>query len=417
MRLTVVLVALTACASNTGAPTQNVEPEEPDLTTERKLPGELASFAATLVHANNQFACDLYAELASQPGNHVFSPFSIATALAMTDAGAAGDTDAELRAALHLTLPADRGHATFGALLDSLDRGRSQQLYTLTTANGVFSQIGSPLVPGFTQTLTTDYAATTTQVDFLANPGAARTQINTWVADQTETKIRTLFGPDQITDQTRLVLANAILFKGAWRHQFDPARTTAKSFQLATGETVDVPTMYKSDDIATLAITGGVLGILPFRGKDLSLVIALPDQAGGLPAVEAQLTADAIADWMSRALPAEFRPVELPKFSLSSAPDLGPILQHLGITSAFDPTTADFSNIDGTRNLYVQTVAHQAVIDVTEDGAEAAAATGVGAGVGSAPTPLVADHPFVFFLYDHVTGEVLFLGRVTDPRP
>jgi serpin B len=422
MRLLILCIGLAACSNN---PTHDPggdggdTPPEPDFTAERQLPPDLKDDAAAIAQANNQFACDLYAQLATGSDNTFFSPFSITTALAMIDAGAAGTTDLELRAALYLTLPGERTHAAIGAVLASLDRGRSHSLYTLSTANGLFGQTGFPFLPSFTTTLTQDYAAQSSQLDFMTAPEAARATINSWVDAQTDHKIPALFGPDTIDATTVLVLANAILFKGTWEHKFAAADTTTAAFQLASGDTVQVPTMHKQDKaIATTQIPGGVVGVLPFGGKDLAMVVVVPDQPNGLPALEAQLSATAIAGWMAHAqiLP-EDRTIQLPRFSLAIAPSLIPVLGALGIKAAFDPATANLSGIDGRADLYIAQLAHQAVIDVNEDGAEAAAATGAGASAASAPSPLIVDRPFVFFIYDHVTGAILFMGRVEDPRP
>jgi len=178
---------------------------------------------------------------------------------------------------------------------------------------------------------------------------------------------------------------------------------------------VQVAMMQKSDPLAAAEIPGGTLGILPFGGKDLSMVVVLPDEADGLPAIEAQLSGDAIAHWMSIAHPDGDRPLALPKLHLDSSADLAGALVKLGVTTAFDPLAADFSGINGQRDLSLKKIIHKAVIDVDEHGAEAAAATGVVIGAPSLPTPFLADRPFVFVIFDHVTSTILFMGRVTDP--
>jgi serpin B len=406
MRTPLLLALLGACSGSDPAP---------DVVAARQLPAALKEDATAVARASNQFACDLYNQLATGDGNRFFSPFSISTALAMTDAGAAGTTDLELRTALHLDLPGDRAHKAVGALLASLDTGRGFGAYTLDTANGMFGQIGFPFRADFIQTMTSDYGAELTPVDFEHAPEAARTTVNAWVASHTDDKIPELFGPGTIDASARLALANAIVFKGTWALKFRPD-TAAAPFHLATGQTVQVPMMQKSEQLVLAAIPGGSLGILPFRGNDLSMVILLPDQPDGLPAIEAQLTGDAIAQWIASARSQhELIPVLLPRFSLETSTELPDALAALGVISAFDQHTADFSGIDGQRDLYLQAVVHKAVIKVDENGAEAAAATGVVAVPASVPSPFAADRPFVFFIYDHVTNTILFLGRVTDP--
>jgi serpin B len=404
-----ILVALAFVAGCDRAPSQ-------DVLTARQLPGAIQADADAVVQANNQFACDLYGQLRTTPGNVFFSPFSISTALAMTDAGAAGATDAELRRALHFTLPTAQLHPAYGALLASLNTGRSYGAYTLATANRLFGQQGFPFLPGFLAVTGDDYGAELMPVDFAGDTDAARAAINAWVAAQTDGKIAELFEQGTLDSSTVLALANAILFKGTWHKQFAPADTADAPFRRADGSTVTAPFMSKQDTLATAAIPGGLLAVMPFRGQDLSMVILLPDAVDGLPALEAQLAGATLAQWIGAAAEGQEATVTLPKFGVTSSFDLGPVLQALGIVSAFDPASADFSGMDGQRDLYVQTAVHKAVVAVDEEGAEAAAATGIGMGRVSAPMPFVADHPFLFVIHDEVTKSILFLGRLEDPN-
>jgi serpin B len=406
MRNALLVLVLTAACSG----------GDKDVLAARELPAAVKEDATAIAKANNQFAFDLYGELAAEPGNLFLSPFSISTALAMVDAGAAGTTDAELRAAMHFNLAGERLHGAYRALLASLDTGRGYGAYTLAVANRLFGQTGASFVPAFLTITRRDYSAELMPVDFLADPEAARTTVNSWVADHTDRLIPELFGAGTIDSMTRLVLANAIAFKGSWENHFDQARSVSSAFKRADSTTVQATMMHKLDSIATASIPGGRLGLLPFHGKDLSMVVVLPELPGGLPAIEAQLTGDAIAQWIAsaHATPQRFD-VSLPRFGITSKFDLPEVLQKLGVISAFDSNVADLSGIDGTRELYVQRVVHKATITVDENGAEAAAATGVGVGPASEPLPFVADRPFVFMIYDHVTGSILFLGRIEDP--
>jgi len=393
------------------------DPAEPDIVAARELPAAFKEDVGAIARANNQFAFDLYTKLATTPGNLFVSPFSISTALAMVDAGAAGATDQELRQTLHFSLPGDRLHGAYGAMLDSLSVGRGFGTYTLAVANRLFGQTGLPFLPDFLTITRRDYDAELQPADFQNDPEAARTSVNSWVSDQTDGKIADLFAPGSIDDMTRLVLANAIVFKGAWANHFDLARTADGAFQLSDGRTIQARMMHRRGTIATAGFPGGRLGVMPFRGKDLSMIVLLPERADGLAALEAQLTGDAVAEWIGRAQSPHVDEVEiaLPKFGVTSGVELPKVLEALGMVSAFDPNTADLSGIDGTRNLYIQKVVHKATVTVDENGAEAAAATGVGVGTTSLPPSFVADHPFVFAIYDHVTGSILFLGRLQDP--
>lgn len=387
---------------------------QPDVLVARQLPAAIQGDAAAVVAANNQFATDV---LHKQPaGNSIFSPFSISTALAMLDAGAAGNTDAQLRAALHFTLPGDQAHAAYGALLASLDTGRSYGAYTLATADRLFGQQGFGFVPAYLTTTKTDYHAELMPLDFESAPDASRTTVNQWVASQTDGKIPELFQPGSIDSSTRLVLANAIVFKGNWDNQFDASKTAPGAFHVAGGADVTTPIMHAKIPVSLYAIAGGGIGILPFRGKDISFVVFLPSTPDGLPQLEAQLTGDSISQAIASAGPnSEPIDVALPKFALTQNQGLNELLQSLGVTDAFVPDTADFSGIDGARDLFVQSAIHDAMITVDEQGAEAAAATGIGVGTASLPPSLIVDHSFAFAIFDNVTGSILFLGRVQDP--
>jgi serpin B len=386
-----------------------------DIIAARQIPAEAQADAAAVARASNQFACDLYAELATTEGNLFLSPFSIATALAMTDAGAAGTTDEELRAALHMTELGDRVHTAYRALLQSLAVGRAHGAYTLATANRLFGQAGASFVPRFLDITRRDYGAELMRVDFGGNLDGARKAINSWVSDQTDDKIPELFPPGGLTPDVLLVLANATLFKGTWDNQFDPRRTVDAAFTLASGTTVQSRLMTKlRDEIELGRVPGGSLGVLPFEGKDLSMVVVIPDRHDGLPALEAQLSADAIAQWLD-GLQRRKAEVGLPKFRFQSEIDLVESLEKLGIVSAFTPHVADFSGISDQLDLYLGQARHVATIAVDESGAEAAAATGAGIMATSAPPELIANRPFLFWIHDHITGAILFMGRLQDP--
>ena len=230
-------------------------------------------------------------------------------------------------------------------------------------------------------------------------------------------QIPELFPAGSIDDSTRLVLANAILFKGDWDQQFDVSRTAPGTFHIAGGADVSAPLMHAQLPIALGSFASTAqLGVLPFRGKDIALVVIVPDDPDGLPTVEAQLSGPALSAAITAAQPAtEPIDVTLPRFAIAQNQNLNQLLQSLGINAAFAADAADFSGIDGARDLFVQTVVHDAMITVDEHGAEAAAATGISVGDASAPLPLRADHSFLFLLYDNVTGSILFMGRVVDP--
>jgi serpin B len=387
----------------------------PDVLEARKIPEALQPDVASVVASNNQFTCDIYQQLAPNSSNMVFSAFSMSTAFAMLDAGARTVSDTEIRSAFHWTLDGDRLHAAYGALLTSLDTGRDYNTYTLATADRLFGQDGFPFQDDYLAITKDDYQAELLPVDFANDTSGAIQTIDQWVSDQTDAKIPQLFGPGDLAPSTVLALVNAILFKGNWEKHFDHDRTADGPFHKADGTTVTASLMAKSDSLALGPIPGGQLAVLPFDGKDLEMVILLPSAVDGLPTLEAQLTGDALTGWITGATAGGDQDIILPKFALDSSFDLPQALIALGITTVWDPTMADLSGIDGSHDLYVNKAVHKAMITVDEDGAEAAAATGIGVGDGAAPEPFRADHPFIFAIFDNVTNSVLFMGRVEDP--
>jgi serpin B len=404
MKKLVLALGLVGCAA------------QPDVLEARKIPTALAPDVAQVVAANNQFAIDLYRQAAPSAPNLIMSPFSVSTAFAMLDAGAATTSDAELRSTFHWNLAGAQLHAAYGALLTSIDAGRTYGNYTLATANKLFGAQGFPFAQPFLDITKTDYNAELQPVDFANHADQAVDTIDQWVSDQTDAKIPQLFMHGDLDASTVLALVNAILFKGTWEHPFDVAKTANAPFTRGDGSMVQAPTMTKEDALATTSIPNGSLVILPFAGKDLEMVILLPDAADGLPALEAALTGDQLSSWIAAAVPSdEPHGFTLPKFKLELPIDLATTLPALGVTTIWQPDTADLSGIDGARDLYVTKAVHQAMISVDEHGAEAAAATGISVGDSGSSGPFRIDHPFVFALHDAVTNSILFIGRVEDP--
>lgn len=385
----------------------------------RQLPADVQASAARLVDGNNGFALDLYRKLAVRDGNLFLSPFSISAALAMTYAGAAGTTQAEMARTLELRLGPPEVHVAFGALLDSLNRGSSFGGYRLDIANRLFGQAGFGFTKSFLATTREQYRAELKEVDFERSAETARATVNDWAAQQTEGKIRDLFPAGSVTADTTICLANAIYFKGDWASQFPPSRTNNAPFHLASGATVDVPMMTQTlkakvaipyanaDDASVLE--------LPFRGGDLAMIFLLPSTADGLPQLESTLTRAALDGWLAKLSKNEIW-VTLPRFTVESTFDLRDTLSQMGMPSAFAADAADFSGMDGQRDLFLDAAVHKAYVKVDETGAEAAAASGFGGTVAvSMPASFVADRPFLFFIRDEVTRSILFVGRVADP--
>jgi serine protease inhibitor len=378
---------------------------------------------AALVRDNNAFALDLFQRLAGAPGDNVFfSPYSISTALAMTRAGTRGQTETQLASALHLSgVPREAAASAFGELQKSLNGIETQGNITLDIANSLWAQQDHAFLPEYLQAVREDFASAIFPVDFITHPDDARERVNAWVADRTNQRIKDLLQPSDVTPSTRLILVNAIYFKGSWEEAFDPKETASAPFTLPNGSTK--PAMFMGHEMTVRyadlpdAPVPLQIAALPYKGGALEFDILLPRTADGLPALEKSLTAGLLDTWLSALAERRSVTVSLPKFKLTQRYPLGRALQALGVTDAFDPRLADFSGMDGARDLFVSTVIHQAYLDVNEEGTEAAAATAVGMTASAVQVPLTirADHPFLFLIRDPASGSILFMGRFATP--
>jgi serpin B len=374
----------------------------------------------SLVEGNTAFALDLYGQLKSSPGNLFFSPYSISTALAMTYAGARGDTEMQMGRVLHFGQDQPQLHASFGELQRQLSEASEQEGIELSIANALWAQKGYPFLPAFLDNAKSQYQANLNQADFRSSAEAARGEINRWVAQKTKDKIQDILPPRSVTEATRLVLANAIYFKGVWAKPYDKAETSTQPFHLSTTRQAEVPLMHHFDDVRYMEESDFQAVELPYKGGGLSMVILLPRRVDACGNLENRLTPSLLSRLLSQM---KMQKVEifLPRFKLESRFDrLANTLASMGMPDAFGPK-ADFSEMDGTRLLYFSGVYHKAWGEVNEEGTEAAAATVVAA-LGSAaakppPPPPVfrADHPFIFFIRDTRAGSLLFAGRLADP--
>ena len=376
---------------------------------------------AVAVKGSNAFAVDLYAQLRTEPGNLFFSPESISTAFAMAYAGADGQTATEMARVFHFTLPPERLHPAMGALLAGMNA--PHQGYALSVADALWAQQNTNFLPGYLKLVKTEYGAGFHPVDFKSNPEGVRATINQWVEKQTNDKIQNLLGPGAVTPLTRLILTNAIYFKGAWADQFSKNFTQNKDFHLSAGKKIQTPMMYNSGHYYYFKGASFQALLMPYAKDEVSMLILLPDSADGLPALERSLTAANLEKWTSSLSYADEVIVSLPRFKITQQFELSSTLEALGLKAAVNPGAADFSSITGDKSLSISAAIHKAYIDVDENGTEAAAATAV-VMVATAmaprnppPPPIVftADHPFLFLIRDNATGSILFLGRVTDP--
>jgi serpin B len=369
-----------------------------------------------VVQGDNEFAWDLYAKLRDREGNLFFSPDSISTALAMTYAGARGETAKQMASTLHFTLAPERLHAAFQALIEERNGALKRRDYELRVANALWGQKGFGFLSEFVNLTTSHYGAGLREIDFIHDTELARRTINSWVERQTRDKIKELLKPGILDSDTRLVLTNAIYFKGDWDQQFKKELTGKEAFHIPADRAVEVPMMHQTHTFKYA--DGGAFQILemPYKGKELSMVVLLPRKVDGLAELETAVTAGKLNQWLSRLRRQEVV-LSMPKFKTTSEFRLRDTLSAMGMSLAFSPGAADLSGMNGQRNLFIGDVVHQAYVDVNEEGTEAAAATGVAVKLAAAPvqTEFRADHPFMFLIRDSRSGSTLFLGRVVNP--
>jgi serine protease inhibitor len=368
------------------------------------------------VAGDNAFAGALYGQLGKQSGNLFFSPESISTALAMAYAGARGETASEMAKTLHFTLPPEKLHPAMGALLRELNA--PQEGYQLSVANALWAQHGYTFLDDFLKLLKNDYGAGLNQVDFKGSSETVRSTINQWVEQKTQDKIKDLLQPGSLRPDTRLVLTNAIYFKGNWQTQFDKAQTRDEDFHVSEGQTKTSPLMHREGGFNYFKGPSFQILEIPYKGKDLSMLVLLPDEIGGLASLEQALTNT--QQWLRQLAPVSKVIVTIPKFKMTQQFELGATLGAMGMPAAFSGS-ANFSGMTGTRDFAISQVIHKAFVDVNEEGTEAAAATAVtmralAIRVPDQPPPVFrADHPFVFLIRDNRTESIFFMGRVADP--
>jgi len=389
---------------------------------DRAPAGEGAALVPAVVEADSQFGLNLLAQLTrSDDGNVFISPYSIATALTMTYAGARGETAAQLAQVLGIASLGSRVHDGRSSLDQKLLAPRRYEYsqpgepppegkpLSIHIANSLWGQAGFDFLRPFLEQLARDYAAGMNTVDFTKAAESARVTINRWVADHTDGRIKELLAPGILDDLTRLVLVNTITFEASWLRPFEKKDTKPAAFARTDGSKVTVPMMHRELRTDYRHVAGWQSVRVPYIG-DASAVFLLPDDPNAVldarawKAISAE-RGDAIVT------------LSLPKFSYTSKASLADPLQAMGVSSPFEPDRADFSGMDGRRDLFVKAVEHQAYVDVDEKGTRAGASTAVVMEAVSAPphVTLAFDRPFTFLIQDDKTGELLFAGKVTDP--
>jgi serpin B len=390
---------------------QELSPQAPD------------SDLAELVQGNSEFAFAMYREITAGDENLFYSPYSMSIALAMTYAGAKGQTADQMAQALHYTLPQEALHPAFNKLaLELASRSEIEdlepdQVFRLHVANSLWGQVDYHFEQDFLDLLARNYGAGMRLLDFIKDPEGSRLVINEWVSRETEEKVKDIIPPGVITDLTRLVLANAVYFNAAWAHPFPEDSTGPDSFRLTDGKTVEVPMMRQRAEMRVMSGDGYRMAELPYIGGQLSMLVLLPDE-GGLGGLEDRLDADLLSAAVGSLRGAEVD-LAMPKFDFEwEAQKLPEAFKRLGMTDAFTGA-ADFSGMTGKPELHIGAILHKSFVGVDEAGTEAAAATVVimmreSAPIG-APVEFTVDRPFLFLIRDNLTGTILFLGRVVNP--
>jgi len=392
------ILAVTVCASSSSL-------EKPGkVDTQKRIEG------------NTTFALALYNTLREQEGNLFFSPYSISTALAMTYAGARGVTEKRMAGVLNFSGDQNQLHSVFAHLQTQLNAEQEKGDVQLNIANALWPEKDYSFLKDFLDLTNKYYKAPLISVDFKNTPEQARIQINKWVEQKTNNKIQDLIKPGILNPLTRLVLTNAIYFKGDWAIPFRERSTHDAPFWLNSDNSVTVPLMSQEEYFRWGKHEAMQLLELPYAGNSLSMIILLPNEVDGLPALEASLTQDNLASWLKSLKKRELR-IFLPKFKMTSEFNLSRMLGAMGMPDAFT-TNADFSGMTGTKELFISAVVHKAFVDVNEEGTEAAAATAVTmrmTAVATPPPEFRADHPFLFLIRHNPSGSILFLGRVINP--
>ncbi len=376
---------------------------------------------ASLVDGNSAFAFNLYRALKNTDGNLFYSPYSISEALAMTYGGARGDTEKQIAAALHFSLTQNQLHPVFNSLDQELAKrgqgakGKDEKGFRLHVVNAIWGQKDFKFTTEYLDLLAQNYGAGLRIVDFINATEQSRTNINQWVSDQTESKIKDLIPLGVIDQLTRLVLTNAIYFNAAWKNPFTTEATSSGKFHRLDGSDVSVPLMKQTKSFGYAQGDNYQVVELPYDGNELSMVIILPGLEQ-FKATEASLNSQQVNS-MIRSIQSRQMILTMPKFRFESSFGLKKTLSSIGMPVAFT-ADADFSGMDGKRDLHIKDVVHKSFIYVDEAGTEAAAATGVIMGVTSmpaSPIEVTIDHPFIFLIRDIKTGTVLFVGRVLSP--
>lgn len=372
---------------------------------------------SSIAQGNNEFAFDLLKEIPYERDNMVISPFSISTALAMTYAGARNVTLEEMAKVMHFDRDQVLFNANFGAYIKTINNIAKEHV-ELNIANSIWAQQDYSFLQSYFDLIEDVYDSETFQVDFRANREAVREDINNWVYDETREKIKDLIAPGVLTDDTRMVLVNAIHFLGPWLKEFDPEQTRKNHFYLQGREFVMTDFMHSTDTLPYFEDESMQVLEMPYSGNNFSMVILLPKETPEMESIEQSLNNETFNNILNR-LESKEVDIAIPKFEAETKLDLDEVLMGMGMVQPFN-RYADFSGMTGDLDLKIDKVIHQAMIEVAEEGTEAAAATAVvvirKTSIDPDPrTMFIANRPFMFFIKENEHNSILFAGRVMNP--
>lgn len=428
-KILTIVIALLMVAVVTATAIYFLFPYEPKQPPKADDVGSTQQGIQQVVNANNQFAFELYSELdKSNEGNIFYSPYSISAALAMTYEGAKGQTADEMKSVFHFP-ESNILRPNFAAIYNEINRGN--EAYELRTGNALWVQQDYPFLQDYTSRVEKYYGGKAANLDFAGETEKSRQTINGFIEEQTNDKIKDLLPPGSLNTLTRLVLTNAIYFKGTWEWEFDKSDTRDQDFKISPTNIVKTPMMYMDPDKARFNYADiGELQILelPYKGEKISMLILLPKQGedydyetgerivSDYTLKDIEVSFEKLNEYKAQMKETKLDSISLPKFEFDTKYTLNENLKALGMPTAFDSNNADFSGMTESEKIWIDFVIHQAYVKVDEKGTEAAAATAVGM-IGSAmPRNFFrADHPFIFIIQERETGNILFVGRVTDP--
>ncbi len=420
--LVILLIGLSACTPT--APGESIQATGIILQSEiqREQSPEIApADISSLTDGNSVFAFNLYKLLSKDDGNLFYSPYSISAALAMTYAGARGDTEKQMADTLQFYLSQDQLHPAFNSLDQELAsrgegaQGKDGEGFRLNIVNAIWGQKDYTFLTSFLDTLAKNYGAGLRIVDFISETEPSRIAINDWVSDETEGRIENLIPQGAINQMTRLVLTNAIYFNAAWQYPFEEDATSPGVFYLLHGDEATIPMMEQQESFSYTEGDNYQAVELPYDGRELSMVILLPN-SGQFETFEEAIDYQQVKDIMENLGKREVR-LTMPKFEFDSSLGLKKTLIDMGMPVAFS-AGADFSGMTGEKDLFISDVIHKAFVSVDEAGTEAAAATAVImelTAMPETPVEVTLNRPFIFLIRDIETGAILFVGRVMNP--